>query len=773
MIQHQRVVIIGLGLMGGSLAAALRKRHVCHQVVGVSRKAETLEKAITLGIVDNSRLELAAAVSAADIVVLATPIGSYRALLEQIKPHLRPETILTDVGSVKGPVIHTAQAVFGELPARFVPGHPIAGSERSGVSASDPALFENHLVLLTPTATTCRESLQVVTEMWQAVGAKVKRLDAFHHDDVLAATSHLPHLLAYSLVDSLAGASENREIFEYAAGGFRDFTRIAASDPTMWHDIFQSNQGPILEALNQFQVGLDTLKEAIEKGDSDAILGIATRAKAAREHFSVVLAERSYTEQPSSSLEISDPMDHSQDHSFQGKSDMSKKSSLSYFANPCQSLNGVVRVPGDKSISHRAVMLGSLAEGVTRVSGWLEGEDALATLQAFRDMGVVIEGPTEGCLTIHGVGLQGLKKPPGPIYLGNSGTSMRLLVGLLAGQSFPTTLIGDASLSKRPMGRVAEPVKKMGAHVMTSNEGRPPIEILPADSTLAAIDFVLPIASAQVKSCLLLAGLYANGQTIIEEPAPTRDHTERMLRGLGVQLEKEALGQGCSRIKMQGGQKLVATDIDVPADISSAAFLLVAASIAHDSELMLRHVGVNPTRIGIINILKAMGAKIELHNERKIGGEPVADIKVKSARLQGIEIPSDQVPLAIDEFPVLFIAAACAEGVTILSGAEELRVKESDRLQAMADGLTQLGITVQTKPDGIVITGCGQKDVLQPIFSGGEIESHYDHRIAMAFTVASIRARETIVVRECDNVATSFPEFVMLVNSIGYNVQVQ
>lgn len=350
---------------------------------------------------------------------------------------------------------------------------------------------------------------------------------------------------------------------------------------------------------------------------------------------------------------------------------------------------------------------------------------------------------------------------------------MRLLVGLLAGQGFATTLTGDSSLSKRPMGRVADPVTQMGAHIKTATSGRPPVEISPADSTLKAIEFTLPIASAQVKSCLLLAGLYAEGDMLIEEPAPTRDHTERMLNGFGVKVEKLPLGQGRSKIKMHGGQKLAAMDIDVPADISSAAFLLVAASIAPDSELVLRHVGVNPTRIGVINILKAMGADIVLQDERDIGGERVADIMVRSAPLHGIEIPQDQVPLAIDEFPVLFIAAACAKGVTTLSGAEELRVKESDRIQAMADGLHQLGVEVETKPDGIIIKGRGQANHSQPVFSGGEIESHHDHRIAMSFTVASLRATDTIIIRECDNVATSFPDFVGLVNCLGFNVEEQ
>ncbi|MDZ3990421.1 3-phosphoshikimate 1-carboxyvinyltransferase [Pseudomonas sp. Teo4] len=348
---------------------------------------------------------------------------------------------------------------------------------------------------------------------------------------------------------------------------------------------------------------------------------------------------------------------------------------LIFLAQPGGRLSGRIRVPGDKSISHRSIMLGSLAEGTTEVEGFLEGEDALATLQAFRDMGVVIEGPNHGRVTIHGVGLHGLKPPPGPLYVGNSGTSMRLLSGLLAAQPFDTTMTGDASLSKRPMNRVANPLREMGAVVETGPEGRPPLTIR-GGHKLKALTYTLPMASAQVKSCLLLAGLYAEGTTTVTEPAPTRDHTERMLRGFGYSVSSN--GPVAS---LQSGGKLTATRIEVPADISSAAFFLVAASIAQGSELVLEHVGINPTRTGVIDILRLMGGDITLENQREVGGEPVADLRVRGAQLKGIDIPEELVPLAIDEFPVLFVAAACAEGRTVLRGAEELRVKESDRIR--------------------------------------------------------------------------------------------
>ena len=418
-------------------------------------------------------------------------------------------------------------------------------------------------------------------------------------------------------------------------------------------------------------------------------------------------------------------------------------------------MRGRVRVPGDKSISHRSVILASIAEGTSHVSGFLTGEDSLNTISAFQQMGVSIERDQDQ-VKVDGVGLHGLAKPGVDLDMGNSGTAMRLLLGLLAGQAFDSRLVGDSSLSSRPMRRVIDPLQAMGATIDSEPGGRAPLTIKGSNG-LTAIEYDMPVASAQVKSCLLLAGLYANGQTVVREPAPTRDHSERMLRGFGC----EVISNG-AEIRLPDNQVLSARDIEVPADISSAAFLMVAASIAADSEITLRHVGVNPTRTGVIDILKLMGADINLLNQRDIGGEPVADITVRSAKLSAIDIPRELVPLAIDEFPVLFVAAACANGTTCLRGAEELRVKESDRIQVMADGLTVLGIDAQPQPDGIVIQG-GK-------IGGGVVDSHGDHRIAMAFSVASLCAARDIRINDCTNVNTSFPGFVELAREIGIRI---
>ncbi|MCQ2999074.1 bifunctional prephenate dehydrogenase/3-phosphoshikimate 1-carboxyvinyltransferase [Pseudomonas syringae] len=727
----RRLVVVGLGLIGGSFAKGIRESGVCGEVVGVDLDPQSRKLAVELGVVDRCEADLAVACRDADVIQLAVPILAMEKVLALLATFDLGDAVLTDVGSAKGNVVRAARLAFGAMPPRFVPGHPIAGSEQSGVEASNAQLFKRHKVILTPLPETDPEALAVVDRLWSELGADVEHMEVERHDEVLAATSHLPHLLAFGLVDSLAKRNENLDIFRYAAGGFRDFTRIAGSDPVMWHDIFLANREAVLRTLDTFRTDLDALRDAMVAGDGHQLLGVFTRARMAREHFGKILAQRAYVEP----VEAED---------------------LVFLASPGGSVSGRVRVPGDKSISHRSIMLGSLAEGVTEVEGFLEGEDALATLQAFRDMGVVIEGPHHGRLTIHGVGLNGLKSAPGPIYLGNSGTSMRLLAGLLAAQSFDSTLTGDASLSRRPMGRVAEPLRAMGAVIETAAEGRPPLKIK-GGQTLNGVSYEMPIASAQVKSSLLLAGLYGQGTTTVIEPAPTRDHTERMLRGFGHPVTVDG-----AKVSVKSGSGLTAARIEVPADISSAAFFMVAASIAEGSDLVLEHVGINPTRTGVIDILRLMGADITLQNQREAGGEPVADVRVRSASLKGIEIPEALVPLAIDEFPVIFVAAACAQGRTVLRGAEELRVKESDRIQAMADGLLTLGISVEPTPDGIIIDG-GQ-------IGGGVVNAQGDHRIAMAFSVAALRAAAPIQIHDCANVATSFPNFLALSAQVGMRV---
>lgn len=430
---------------------------------------------------------------------------------------------------------------------------------------------------------------------------------------------------------------------------------------------------------------------------------------------------------------------------------------LCYRLQPGGSLRGRLRVPGDKSISHRAVMFGALAEGVTRVDGFLTGEDCLSTMQAFQAMGVGIAQTAETSLRIEGVGLNGLQAPASTLNLGNSGTSMRLMTGLMAGQRFDTHMIGDISLSKRPMLRIVDPLRSMGARIDTAEKGTAPLHVH-GGMALHGIDYRSPVASAQIKSSLLLAGLYAQGVTRVTEPGASRDHSERMLRAFGVEIEAVP-----GMAAVQGGQRLRATHIEVPADISSAAFFMVGAAIQPGSDILLEAVGVNPTRNGVIQILRRMGADIELLDERLLGGEPVANIRVRGGTLRGIDIGHELVTLAIDEMPAIFVAAACAQGETLVRDAAELRVKESDRIQGMCDGLQILGVDAKAAADGARIRGgrIGQ----------GRVASQGDHRIAMSFSIAALRASGPLEILDCANVNTSFPGFVSLARSAGLLIE--
>jgi 3-phosphoshikimate 1-carboxyvinyltransferase len=428
-------------------------------------------------------------------------------------------------------------------------------------------------------------------------------------------------------------------------------------------------------------------------------------------------------------------------------------------AQPGGTFGGTFTVPGDKSMSHRAVMLASIANGRSRIRGFLSGEDSLNTLAAFRAMGVSIDNTAEE-IVIDGVGMRGLTASPKDLYMGNAGTGMRLIAGLLSAQTFGSRLTGDESLSRRPMGRVIKPLQQMGALISGDDNSCPPLNIAPAGG-LRAIDYRLPMASAQVKSCVLLAGLYADGETRVTEPAKTRDHTERMLQTFGYPV---SLPDKNGLVVLQPGGELTACDIDIPADISSAAFPMVAACIAENAEVLIENVGVNPTRTGVVDILRLMGADITYENTRSSGAEPVADIRVRHAPLHGVDIPADLVPLAIDELPVIFIAASVAQGTTRVTGAEELRVKESDRIAAMATGLQTLGVDATPTPDGMIIHGGS--------IGGGTVDTYFDHRIAMSFCIAGLRAEAPITINDTQHVETSFPGFFELCSARGMSLQV-
>tara|TARA_Y100000389_G_scaffold204693_1_gene258925 strand:+ start:453 stop:1760 length:1308 start_codon:yes stop_codon:yes gene_type:complete len=430
---------------------------------------------------------------------------------------------------------------------------------------------------------------------------------------------------------------------------------------------------------------------------------------------------------------------------------------MNFQINPSKVSDSTITVPGDKSVSHRALMLGGIATGKTNIKGFLAGKDCLSTMTSMKSLGIKIEILDETEMSIHGVGLNGLSAPKTDLDLGNSGTAMRLMAGLLAGQEFSSNLIGDASLSGRPMGRIIKPLSQMGAIISSDENETPPLQIS-GSSKLKAIHYDLPIASAQVKSSILLAGLYADGTTSLIEPAITRDHTERMLISMGANVTK--IG---NKISIEGKPKIFGRNVNVPADLSSASFVILAALISENADILIKNVGINPTRTGVIEILKSMGADITLEKKLLISGEPVADIRVRSSKLKGSAIDPKLVSLAIDEFPVLFVAAAASIGKTTFSGIGELRVKESDRITAMSKGLQNMGIKVDEYADGAVIYG-GE-------FSGGLVQSFGDHRIAMSLAIAGTIANDQIIVKDIESVDTSFPGFCECMANIGANIR--
>lgn len=729
----ERVLIIGLGLIGGSLAKALRTRSCVGEVVGADRSEDECRLGLELGVIDRIADDLPAEVNAADLIVLAVPVKAMETVLEQIRPYLKLQTLVTDVGSTKGNLVQAARRIFGHLPGTFIPGHPIAGAEKSGVRASDADLFEHHKVILTPLPETDPNATLELARLWQAVGAEVLQMEVGRHDEVLAATSHLPHLLAFSLVDTLAREEENLDIFRYAAGGFRDFTRIAASDPTMWHDICIANRDAILAQIDRYTTGVARLRAAIEQGSSEGMLGIFTRAKAARDHFTRLLNKAAYS---------------SNDHTR----------AVHLRARGGAELNGEFSLPGDKSVSHRAIILAAIAEGVTDITGFLENEDSLATLQALRDMGVVIEGPHQGQVRVFGVGLNGLKPPPGPLYLGHSATAMRLLAGVLAAQPFDSELFGDEALCQRDMTRVTEPLQRMGAVIETGDNGGAPLRIK-GGQQLHGIDYRLPVPSAQVKSSLLLAGLWADSETRVREPVATRDHTERMLAALGADLTRE---NGCVRL-IPGG-RLCATDIQVPGDISWATlFLLVAGAKHSKGRYRLKSVGINPSRIGAMEILRRMGVDIQIERSGEQLGEPVADLVVSAGHgMKGVCADAELLASAVDELPLLLVAAALAEGGSVFRGVAGLQHKEDDPVQKTVEMLTELGARVEQDEGGIRVVGSE--------LQGGSIDAGGSLRLAMAAVAAGLCSTETVKVARSGTLLAAYPDFVEQAQRAGLNV---
>jgi 3-phosphoshikimate 1-carboxyvinyltransferase len=710
----RRVGIVGVGLIGGSLGLALRRAGLAREIVGVGRSRANLDVALARGIVDRAGDD-PALVAGCELVVLATPVASLAPTAAAIAPHLAPRAIVTDAGSVKESVVRDCTAALAGR-GRFVGGHPIAGTEDSGAAAADAELFRGARCVLTPVADTDADALARVRALWQAAGMEVVEMPPAAHDRLLALTSHVPHLLAFALTRAAeaarAGGDTALDPFLFAGPSFRDATRVAASSPETWRDILLANRPALGRALAAVRAELDALERALAAGDGETLARLVSGARAAKRR-----AGRTTGDAP---------------HDVE----------VPPATGP---LLGDVEVPGDKSIAHRALLFGGIAHGTTVIRGVGQGQDNASTMRVLRALGVEVvrEG---GLVRVTGGGFAGLREPAGVLDCGNSGTTMRLVAGVLAGRPFSATLDGDESLRRRPMRRIVEPLSAMGASFDT-RDGHPPVVV--RGGALHAADFTLAIASAQVKTALVLAALQATGRTTIAEPGASRDHTERLLRAFGVRLERPR----SNVVVVDGPQELRACAVDVPGDPSAAAFWLVAGSIVPGSRVVVRGVSMNPTRIGAVDVLRAMGARIEVHERAPLGDEPVADLEVEAAPLHGTEVAGDAMLRAIDEFPVLAVAAALARGETRFADGAELRVKESDRIAAMAAGLAALGAEVTEHEDGMVVRG--------GTLAGGAVDSRGDHRIAMAFVVAALAASAPVVVRGADSIAVSDPGFLL------------
>ncbi len=722
------ILVVGLGLIGGSFARAARLLPQVERVIGFDLNKEECDLALALEVVDEIATDLESGVKAADLVMLAVPVKAIETVMAQISPWLSEDTILSDVGSTKLNIVDAARQIWPVLPAGFVPGHPIAGTEKSGVAASIVDLFNHRKVLLTPTERSDSEATIALARLWQSMGAEVVQMDPLRHDQVLAATSHLPHLLAFSLVDTLAAEAESTDIFRYAAGGFRDFTRIAASDPTMWHDVCFANKDQLLEQIDRFTAGVAQLREAVAQGDSQTLTGIFTRAKVSREHFSRVLERAGYAEL---------------------KGDVP----ATFSTTPTQMLQGSIRTPGDRSISHRAVMLAAIAEGVSDIDGFIESEDSLATIQVFRDLGVVIEGPHQGRVRVYGVGLHGLQAPSGPLYFGNSSTSLRMFVGLLAAQPFNSVITGSEILSQQQFNDVIEPLREMGASI-ESNLGCLPIHIN-GNQTLKAFSFAPIHSSAQVKASLIMAAMSANQPLEIIEPNITRDHTERLLEGFGVKLERDR-----RNLSLPINNRLLGSCVQIPADLSFALAFALGGLITEGSDLVIENAGVNPTRMASVRLLSRMGAHLVPHNERHSNGEPVADLEVRSATLQGIDCLSSELAGVGDELPLLMVAMCCAQSESHLLGIDRLPVRQLELLKRTVDQLRSAGADIEMTESEVSIP---------PVqaWSAVNLDAGEHPILALALVMVSLKFDRSVKISGCRSLSTAFPEHLEQARRVG------
>jgi cyclohexadieny/prephenate dehydrogenase / 3-phosphoshikimate 1-carboxyvinyltransferase len=723
------VMIIGLGMIGGSFAKALKERGLA-TLFAIDRREGELSLGVSTGVIDHPAEMTAEFISQMDVIVLATPVRAMESVLTDLKPLLSEHTLVTDVGSTKGSVVESVRRVFGYVPTNFIPGHPIAGAEKSGVLASNPLLFEKHMAIVTPLADSNPVLLDRLHRLWRAVGADVVSMDVDHHDHVLASSSHLPHLLAYTLVDALANGERSQDIFKFAAGGFRDFTRIASSDPVMWRDVFMANKEATLATLDHFTDRLADMRAAIEQGDGASMFGVFTRAKSARDHFLRLLEQRTI-----------------------GSTKEVRPVSVSVL--PASAIKGDISLLGDKSLSHKVITIAALSEGVSEIKNVDLTGDVRITIQAFRDMGVVIEEVSADHLRVHGVGLRGLKAPIAPINVHQSRESLYLLLPVLAGQSFPVSVVAEGALLNQSMSDLFSLVRKMGGDVVSEVTDCLPVSLVPGVSSNVYID--LTAGSERLRMSAFLAALYSPVEGSVITLSTGLSHCEVLLRHFGVTILEHA--DGFSVVPAS----LVGTDIVLSGDEYEAAWLVLLASLLPGSELLIENAGLDSVSYAFLSFLKSIGANICIPEQGEFG---LCEGKLQAgfAELKSFTLLPEQAYQFRNELPLLCVAAAYAKGESCIQGVGSLPYYCEDRVLALVDALEHVKICCAYENGDLLIKG--------GLPFGGELDCAGDDKLALAMLALGARSQSVTKVNDCQKLLEEFNELESVAMQLGFHCTV-
>ncbi|MCV2402353.1 prephenate dehydrogenase/arogenate dehydrogenase family protein [Marinomonas sp. C2222] len=723
--QFGNVMIVGLGMIGGSFAKALKLKGLA-TLYGVDRRQGELTLGVSTGVIDFAAELNAETVGKMDVIVLATPVRAMALVLSELKPFLSSTTLVTDVGSTKGSVVAAAQQVFGHVPKNFIPGHPIAGAEKSGVLAANPHLFEKHMAIVTPLVDSNPVLLDRLHRLWRAVGADVVSMDVEHHDHVLASSSHLPHLLAYTLVDALANGERNQDIFKFAAGGFRDFTRIASSDPVMWRDVFLANKEATLETLDHFTDRLADMRKAIESGDGASMFGVFTRAKSARDHFLRLLESRT------------------------GVAEKEVKP-VSVSLLPASAVQGGISLLGDKFLSHKVITIAALSEGVSNLRNINLGSDVKVTIQALRDMGVVIEALAENQLRVHGVGLRGLKAPIGPINVHTSRESLYLLLPVLAGQSFSVTVIAEDNLLNVPMNELLALVREMGGEVRSEVGDCLPISLSPSEPK--DISIRLESGSEPLRMAAFLASLYAPTMGNVVPLFGGVSHCEVLLRYFSAKVDLASDGFTVS------SGPLVAKDMLLSGDEYASSWLVLLANLLPGSELMIANVGLDSVSYDFMSFLQSIGGNLALPAKNELGIYG-GRVEAGFAEFKGFSLTAEQSYQFRDELPLLCVAAAYAMGESQLKGLNALPYHHEDRVLAVVEALEQMNIKCSYSN--------GELSVQGGVPSGGELDCAGDDKLALALLALGARSQSVIKVNDCQKLLEEFNELESVARQLGF-----